>query len=80
MEFPDYLHDALGEGRLQPDEFGIAAPEPGRIDADDVLQAAYGQVETLPVGGRAGGVRRLSPVDECQFLKGQQDPFNGWQR
>ena len=53
VKLANELDNPLGKSGLQPDEFGIAAPEPGRIDANDVLQAAYGQVETLPVGGRA---------------------------
>ena len=76
VQFADELDDALGEGRLQPHQFGVTAAQPGGIYSDDVLEAAHREVEPLPVRRRPCAVRRLGPVHQRQFLQRQQYPFN----
>ena len=70
VEFPHQLHHALCESRLEPHKFGVAAPEPGRVDADHVLEAADRKVVALLGGGGGRAVRRIRAVDEGQFLQG----------
>ena len=69
VQLADKLDDALGEGRLQPDQFGVAAPQPGRVYSDDVLQAAHRKVEPLPLcaAGPAlcGGSARCTSASSC---------------
>ena len=68
VQFRDKLDDPLREGGLQPDQFGVAAAQPGRVDADDVLEAADRQVVALlwprpratPCGGSARWTRASS--------------------
>ena len=80
VQLADELDHALGECRLQPHQFGVAAAQPGRIDSHDVLEAAHGEVVPLPVRRRPCAVRRLGPVHQRQLLQRQQDPFNGCHR
>jgi hypothetical protein len=63
------LDYALGEGRLQPDQFGVAAPQPCRVDPDDVLQAAHREIETLPLGAAPRLVRRLRPLHQGEIMQ-----------
>ena len=80
VQFPDELDHALRESRLEPDQFGVAAAEPGRVDPDDVLEAADGQVVALfRCRGRRCAGRRFRPVDEGQFLERMQHLFDGSQ-
>jgi hypothetical protein len=77
VELGNELDGPLGERRLEPDQFGVAAPQSGGIDAHNVLEATDGQVVALPVPRRRRPVRRLGPVDQCQFLERGQDAFHG---
>ena len=77
VQFRDELHHALREGRLEPDEFGVAAAQPGRVDSDHVLEAADRKVDRCLVPAAGGGaVRGLRPVDEGQFLQRMQHPLD----
>ncbi|MDQ0617118.1 hypothetical protein QFZ33_001142 [Arthrobacter globiformis] len=71
------LDNALGEGRLQPDQLGVAAPQPGRVDPDDVLEAAHRKIETLPLGAGARPVRRLRPLHEGEIMQRLQELLDG---
>ena len=77
VEFGNELDRPLGEGRLQPDQLGVAASQPGGIDAHYVLEAPHGQVVALPMPRCRRPVRRLCPVDQRQVLKRGQDAVHG---
>ena len=77
MQFPHQLHHTLRKGRLEPHEFRVAAPQPRRVDADHILEAADRKVVPLLGGGGGRTVRRIGAVDECQFLQGNEQPVDG---